>query len=50
MIKKYLEFIRESIKEDMDEGKFWKIDEDDIRQLEDSFKFSKFEMTFCKTP
>jgi len=33
MIKKYLEFIRESIKEDMDEGKFWKIDEDDIRQF-----------------
>ena len=25
-------------------------DEDDIRELEDSFKFSKFEMTFCKTP
>jgi len=25
-------------------------DEDDIRELEDSFKFTKFEMTFCKTP
>ncbi len=24
--------------------------EDDIRELEDSSKFSKFEMTFCKTP
>lgn len=33
MIKKYLEFIKESIKEDIDEGKFWKLDEDDIREF-----------------
>ena len=32
-LKKYLEFIRESIKEDIDEGNFWNIDEDDIREF-----------------
>ena len=33
MIKKYWKFIRESIKEDIDDGKFWKLDEDDIREF-----------------
>ncbi len=32
-LKKYLEFIKESIKEDIDDGKFWKLDEDDIREF-----------------
>lgn len=33
MVKKYWEFIRESLEDDIDEGKFWKLDEDDIREF-----------------
>ena len=33
MIKKYWEFIRESLEDDIDDGKFWKLDEDDIREF-----------------
>lgn len=33
MIKKYWEFINESVKEDIDDGKFWKLDENDIREF-----------------
>jgi hypothetical protein len=33
MIKKYWEFIRESLKEDIDDGKFWKLNENDIREF-----------------
>ena len=33
MIKKYWEFIRESLEDDINEGKFWKLDEDDIREF-----------------
>jgi hypothetical protein len=33
MIKNWIEFIKESLQEKVDEGKFWKLDEDDIRDF-----------------
>lgn len=31
-LKKYIDFIKESLKEDIEEGKLWKLSEDDIRE------------------
>lgn len=32
-LKRYFDFIKESLKEDIDDQKFWSLDEDDIREL-----------------
>ena len=51
-LKKYLEFIKESIKEDIEEQSIWKVTEDDIqdylRELEDEGYFIEVEFGFCQ--
>jgi hypothetical protein len=51
-LKKYLEFIKESIKEDIEEQSIWKVTEDDIqdylRELEDEGYIIEVEFGFCQ--
>ena len=52
MIKKYLEFIKESIKEDIEEQSIWKVTEDEIqdylRDLDDEGYIIEVEFGFCQ--
>jgi len=52
MIKKYLDFIKESIKEDIEEQSIWKITEDEIqdylRDLDDEGYIIEVEFGFCQ--
>jgi hypothetical protein len=52
-LKRYIQFINESIKEQIDEKKFWKLDEDDIREylidLTDAGYLITVGFGFCET-
>ena len=52
-LKKYLEFIKESIKEDIEEGTLWKLTEDDITdymlEITDAGYYVSVEFGFCET-
>ena len=51
-LKKYLEFIKESIKEDIEEQSIWKVTEDEIqdylRDLDDEGYIIEVEFGFCQ--
>ena len=51
-LKKYLEFIKESIKEDIEEGTLWKLTEDDITdymlEITDAGYYVSVEFGFCE--
>lgn len=52
-IKKYIQFIKESIKEDIEEGTLWKLTEDDITdymlEITDAGYYISVEFGFCET-
>lgn len=52
MIKKYLQFIKESIKEDIEKGTLWKLTEDDITdymlEITDAGYYVSVEFGFCE--
>ena len=52
-LKKYIQFIKESIKEDIEEGTLWKLTEDDITdymlEITDAGYYVSVEFGFCET-
>lgn len=52
-LKKYIQFIKESIKEDIEEGTLWKLTEDDIAdymlEITDAGYYVSVEFGFCET-